>query len=444
MAEVLKRNTKASIEHYAKSNLFPYKNPADIERVLNSLRKAGLPEEPPLDLPDKPSIAVLAFDNMSADPKQEYLADGITEHIIFALSKASGLFVIARNSTFTYKNKPVKVQQVSRELGVRYVLEGSVQRAGDRLRVTAQLIDATTGAHLWSESYVRELKDIFAVQDDITKKILTGLQVKLTRGEQARVWAKGTDNFEAFLKYLQANESFFQVNVERNALARQMAKEAIALDPEYASAYALLGKTHLIDLFFGWSASPKDSIRQAMALLQKAIALDESSADARSRLGSLYTMVGQHDKAIAEGERAVTLDPNYADAYNRLGLFLRFADRPEEAIPVIKKAMRLNPFPPGLYYSNLGMAYLFTGKCEEAIAECEKALQLETDNLHTHIATTVAYSLCGREEEARATAAGVIRINPKFSCDYFAKRLTYKNQVDKDRFIEALRKAGLK
>jgi len=395
-------------------------------------------------LPDKPSVAVLPFDNMTGDPEQEFLSDGITEQIITALSKISSLFVIARNSTFTYKGKPIKVQRVSEELGVRYVLEGSFQKSGDRVRITAQLIDAIKGNHLWSETYDRDLKDIFALQDDITKKILTGLQVKLTRGEQARVWAKGTDNFEAFLKYLQANESFFQVNVERNALARQMAKEAIALDPEYASAYALLGKTHLIDLFFGWSASPKDSIRQAMALLQKAIALDESSADARSRLGSLYTIVGEHDKAIAEGERAVTLDPNYADAYNRLGLFLRFADRPEEAIPVIKKAMRLNPFPPGLYYSNLGMAYLFTGKCEEAIAECEKALQLETDNLHTHMTTTVAYSLCGREEEARATAAGVLRINPKFSCDYVAKRLTYKNQADKDRFIEALRKAGLK
>ncbi len=395
-------------------------------------------------LPDKPSVAVLPFDNMTGDPEQEFLSDGITEQIITALSKISSLFVIARNSTFTYKGKPIKVQRVSEELGVRYVLEGSFQKSGDRVRITAQLIDAIKGNHLWSETYDRDLKDIFALQDDITKKILTGLQVKLTRGEQARVWAKGTDNFEAFLKFLQANESFFQVNVEKNALARQMAKEAIALDPEYASAYALLGKTHAIDVLLGSSTSPKDSMRQAMALLQKAIALDESSADAHSRLGSLYTMVGQHDKAIAEGERAVTLDPNYADAYNRLGLFLRFADRPEEAIPVIKKAMRLNPFPPGIYYSNLGMAYLFTGKCEEAIAECEKALQLETDNLHTHITTTVAYSLCGREEEARATAAGVLRIIPNFSCDYFAKRLTYKNQADKDRFIEALRKAGLK
>jgi len=395
-------------------------------------------------LPDKPPGAVLPFDNMTGDPEQEFLSDGITEQIIAALSKISSLFVIARNSTFTYKGKPIKVQRVSEELGVRYVLEGSVQKSGDRVRITAQLIDAIKGNHLWSETYDRELKDIFAVQDDITQKILTALQVELTHGEQARVWARGTNNLKAYLKYLQANESFFQVNVEKNAFARQMAKEAIALDPEYASAYALLGKTHAIDVLLGSSTSPKDSMRQAMALMQKAIALDESSADAHSRLGSLYTMVGQLDKAIAEGERAVTLDPNYADAYNRLGLFLRFADRPEEAIPVIKKAMRPNPFPPGIYYSNLGLAYLFTGKCEEAIAECEKALQLETDNLYTHITKTVAYSLCGREEEARATAAEVLRINPKFSCDYFAKRLTYKNQADKDRFIRALREAGLK
>jgi TolB-like protein len=175
VGEILKRNSKASIEHYAKSNLFPYKNPAEIERVLNSLRKAGMPDKPPMPLPDKPSIAVLAFDNMTGDPQQEYLSDGISENIISALSNISNLFVIARNSTFTYKGKPARVQQIGRELGVRYVLEGSVQRAGDRLRVTAQLIDATTGNHLWSERYDRDLKDIFAVQDEITKKIITAM-----------------------------------------------------------------------------------------------------------------------------------------------------------------------------------------------------------------------------------------------------------------------------
>ena len=189
-AEVLRLNPKFSLEKYEKKFS---------ENMISALRKAGLPNKPPLQLPDKPSIAVLAFDNMSADPKQEYLADGITEHIIFALSKISKLFVIARHSTFTYKGKPVGVKQIGRELGVRYVMEGSVQKSGDRLRITAQLIDATTGNHLWSNSYIRELQDLFAVQDDITKNIITAIQVKLTEGEQARAVAKGTDNLEAYL-----------------------------------------------------------------------------------------------------------------------------------------------------------------------------------------------------------------------------------------------------
>ncbi|MBW2173911.1 MAG: tetratricopeptide repeat protein, partial [Deltaproteobacteria bacterium] len=234
VAEVLKRKPKASIKGYTKAKTFIYKDPAEIERVFDSLRKAGLPESPPLPLPDKPSIAVLPFDNLSGDPAQEYLADGISENIISALSNISKMFVIARNSTFTYKGKPVKVQQVSRELGVRYLLEGSVQKAGDRLRVTAQLVDATTGNHIWSERYDRELKDIFALQDDITKKIITALQVKLTEGEEVRVAAKGTNNLEAYLKYLQANELINRLNSDSNALGKQFAEEAIALDPEYA------------------------------------------------------------------------------------------------------------------------------------------------------------------------------------------------------------------
>jgi len=381
---------------------------------------------------------------MTGDPQQEYLSDGISENIISALSKVSVMFVIARHSTFTYKGKPVKVQQVSRELGVRYVLEGSVQRAGDRLRVTAQLIDATTGNHLWSERYDRDLKDIFALQDDITKKILAALQVKLTRGEQARVWARGTENLEAYLKALQAQENIYQMNIESNARARQLAEEAIALDPEYASGYLFLGRTHGMDVYLGSSKSPKDSIVRGMELTQKALALDDSSADAHSQLGFLYIMMRQHDKGIAEAERAVALNPNFANAYNRLGWVLRFAGRSEEAIPVIKKGIRLNPFPPGAYFYNLATACAYAGQCEEAIAACEKALQRESDNLLTHITTTVSYSLCGKDEEARETAAGVLRINPKFSTKYFAKKLPYKNQADIDRYIGALRKAGLK
>jgi adenylate cyclase len=402
------------------------------------------PEKMAFPLPDKPSIAVLAFDNMTGDPQQEYLSDGISENIISALSKISKLFVIARNSTFTYKGKPVKVQSVSQELGVRYVVEGSVQKSGDRLRVTAQLIDAITGNHLWSERYDRNLEDIFAIQDEITLKILTALQVKLTDGEQARMWAKATENLDAYLKIMQAREYYLQMNMESAALARQMAEEAIGLDPEYGDAYSWLGATYMLDVFLGTSKSPKESIAKAIELTQKALALDDSLAVARGRLGFLYTLIGQHEKGVAEAEQAVALNSNSAGAYDYLGFALRFAGRPEEAIPVIKKAIRLNPFPPAAAFYNLGMAYLYTGKCEEAIAACEKALQQAKDNLLAHITATAAYSMCGREEEAQATAAEVLRINPKFSCKYFAKRLPYKDQADLDRYIEALRKAGLK
>jgi tetratricopeptide (TPR) repeat protein len=288
-----------------------------------------------------------------------------------------------------------------------------------------------------------DLKDIFVIQDEITLKILSALQVKLTHGEQARLWAKGTDNLDAYLKLMQAREYYLQMSMESSALARQMAAEAIALDPEYGDAYSWLGATHLLDVFLGTSKSPKDSIAKAIELTQKALVLDDSLAVARSRLGFLYTMIRQHKKGVAEAERGVALDPNSAGAHDYLGFALRFAGRPEEAILVIRKAIRLNPFPPSAAFYNLGMAYLYTGQCEEAIAACEKALQREMNNLLAHITATVAYSMCGKEEKSRATAAEVLRINPNFSCKYFAKNLPYKNQDDLDRYIGALKKAGL-
>jgi adenylate cyclase len=199
-----------------------------------------------------------------------------------------------------------------------------------------------------------------------------------------------------------------------------------------------------MDVLYGSSKSPRDSLAKGLKLTQKALALDDSSADAHSWLGFVYTMMRQHDKGVDEAERAVALNPNFADAYNRLGLVLRFTGRPEEAIPALKKAIRLNPFPPGVYFYNLATAYAFTGQCTEAIPVGEKALQRESHNLLTHITTTVIYSMCGREEKARETAAGVLRINPNFSCDYFAKKLPYKNKADLDLYIGALRKAGLK
>ncbi|HUV78370.1 MAG TPA: adenylate/guanylate cyclase domain-containing protein [Desulfobacterales bacterium] len=388
-------------------------------------------------LPDKPSIAVLPFNNLSGDPEQEYFSEGITDEIIFALSKVPKLFVIARNSTFAYKGTPVNINQVAEELGVKYVIEGSVRKAGGKIRITAQLIDALTGHHLWAEQYDRNLSDIFAVQDEITKKIITAMQVKLTEGEQARVVAKGTNNLEAYLKCLQANEYLNRANIESNALAKQLAEEAIALDPEYASAYYVLSITHNTDVWHGTTKSPKQSLAKAMELLQKAILLDDTFAEAHGWLGFLYSMARQHDKALAEAEKAVALNPNSAVAHLMLGKVLTFADRFEESIPEYKKAIRLNPIPPNRYLWSLGLSYALTGRYDEAITWCEKAIHQEPNSLLARIMMAVVYSWSGRDEEARAEAAEVIRLNPNFSLEKFGVRASPK-------IISALRKVGLK
>ncbi len=411
-----------------------------IWRVASPPLEVASVEKMAFPLPDRPSIAVLPFDNLSQDPKQEYFSDGLTEEIISTLSKVPKLFVIARNSTFTYKGKPVKVQQVAEELGVRYVLEGSVRRAGDKIRITAQLIDALSGNHLWADKYDRNLDDIFAIQDEITKRIITAMQVKLTEGEQARAVARGTDNLEAYLKHLQANELLHQINIESNALARQLAEEAIALDPEYAMAYKALGQSHMLDIWLGTTKSRKASMAKAMELVHKAIVLDDSFAEAHALLGYLYTMTRQYDKGIAEAEKAVALNPNSAESHMRLGKTLSFAGRWEKSIPEYKKAIRLNPIPQNIYFYSLGLSYCYTGQYEEAIEWCEKAIREAPDSLYARIMMTVVYSQSGRLDEARAQAAEVLRIQPKFT----VKRGAYKRKEDTDRFVSALYKAGLK
>jgi tetratricopeptide (TPR) repeat protein len=345
--------------------------------------------------------------------------------------------VIARNSTFTYKGKPVKVKQVAEELGVKYVLEGSVRKGGDNIRITAQLVDALTGHHLWAERYDRNLNDIFAVQDEITKKIITAMQVKLTEGEQVRGAAKGTNNLEAYLKYLQANEYLNRANIQRNALAKQLAEEAIALDPEYAWAYYVLARTHEVDMWHGTTESPKESLAEAKQLLQKAIVLDDTFAEAHGRLGFLFSLERKHDKAFALGEKAVALNPNSADSHLRLGKILVFAGRWEESIPEYKTAIRLNPIPPDLYFWSLGLSYGAIGRYEEAITWCEKAVRQEPDSFFAHLMMTVVYSWSGRDVKARIEAAEVLRLNPQFSLEKFEKRAG-------KRLVSALRKAGLK
>ena len=394
-------------------------------------------------LPDKPSIAVLPFVNMSDDPKQEYFSDGITEEIITALSKTPKIVVIARNSTFTYKGKPVKVNQVAEELGVQYVLEGSVRKAGDRVRITAQLIDAFSGHHLWAEQYDRALKDIFALQDEITVKIINALQVKLTEGEFASISVRGTENLQAYLKLLQAREPFYKITKEGFAQARLLSEEAIALDPEYAAAYLYLGSSHLMEVVIGASQKPGDSLKQAFEYINKAIALDDKYSTAHSLLGFLYVMRMQHDKGIAECERAIVLSPSSANAHIWMSFVLSMAGRHQEAVRYAEQAVRLDPFPAGWYFRALGQAYSWVDRYGEAITAFKKSLQQAPNDILTHLYLAVTYSWAGRLEEARAQAAVVLKINPKYSVSQAAKRSLYKSEADKKHYLDGLRKTGL-
>jgi adenylate cyclase len=338
------------------------------------------PSTQPLPLPDKPSIVVLPFDNMSKDPEQDYFSNGITEVLTSDLSRISSLFVIARNTAFTYKGKALNVQEVGKELGVQYVLEGSVQKAADHVRIVAQLIDTTTGGHLWSQRYDRPLKDIFALQDEIVQKIVTTLELQLTLSEQGVLTRKRTDNLEAYDYFLRGLVAYEYRTKETNAQARQMFEKAIALDPQYATAYAQMGWTHLLEWSWRWSVDPKH-VERAFELAQQAIALDGSLPGAHSLLSSAYASKKQYDPAIAEGERAIALDPNNSDSYVRQAEVLSLSGKPEEASRLVEQAMRLNPRYPVLYLFNAGWAYTMVGRYAEAITALKTALLRNPDNL---------------------------------------------------------------
>ncbi len=398
-------------------------------------------------LPDEPSIAVLPFVNMSGDPKQEFLSDGITETIITALSIVPRLFVISRQSTFSYKGKPVKVKQVSEELGVRYVLEGSVHRSGNRIRITAQLIDALTGRHLWAERYERDLKDLFSLQDEITMKILTAVRAKL-EGRDVSRWKtshKGKQSLDCYLTLIQAMGYCERDNIADNNLARRMVEEAIAMCPENPWGYIQLGWVYYFDYMLRNTKSPRETIEKGIELAQKALAMDDSIAQAHGLLCRFYSCKGEHDKAIAEGKRAVALNPSGWVVLTNYGTTLTFAGKSEEAIPLLQKVIRLNPFGPVSIYANLGGALRMTGRFEEAVSAFKKATQLAPDNFHYHVHLAATYSLMGREKEAHAEAAELLRINPKFSVDKYAKMSPpHKDQSEIDKIANALRKAGLK
>jgi TolB-like protein len=392
-------------------------------------------------LPDKPSIVVLPFVNISEDPKQELFSDGLTEEITNALSRLPQIFVIARNSSFTYKGKAVNVKRVGREMGVQYVVEGSVRREGNRIRITAQLIDSTTGRHVFSERYDRELKDIFAMQDDIAIKILTALRIALTDGEWALLQAKGVSNVEAYFKLLEAREQHEKVNKESNDRARRLAEEALHLDPGSSAAYATLAYAHFWDYWLGPPKSPEDSIQQGIALAQKSIALDNNPR-AHGMLAMLYVNKGDYDLAVQEGELAASMDPGFLTPW---GSTLMHASRHSEAIAVFQKVLRVNPVkPPTMCLANLARSYQMIGKYEEAIRFYKKLLQDQPNHLPANSGLTATYSMMGRMEEAGAQAREVLRISPKFSLERWAKTLRFKNPEDVERYIDALRKAGLK
>jgi TolB-like protein/Tfp pilus assembly protein PilF len=412
------------------------------DQIAAILRKTGLPEHPTLPLPDKPSIAVLAFDNLSGDPEQEYLSDGFTEDIINSLAKIPKMFVIARNSSFTFKGKPVKVQQVSKELGVRYILEGSVRKSENQLRITAQLIDAIAGNHLWAERYDRKIEELFNIQDEITKSIITALQVILTEGEQIVVYGKGTRNLDAYIKYLQTREQFLKFDKDGVIRARKMAKETIALDSKYANGYALLAWTNLFDVWFGMTKSPKESFQQAIQLANKAIDLDNSLHNPYRLLSHTYTLMRQYDKAVNAGERALELGPNSADAHATMGQTLNYAGRPDEAINLLEKAIRLNPYPPSWYLHNLGGAYISAGRYGEAVEVLKKAVDRQPKDQFAHLGLTIAYILVGRKDQAVIEAKEVMKINPNFKLIHFEKTAPYKNKDSLKLRTDALREAG--
>jgi adenylate cyclase len=339
----------------------------------------------------------------------------------------------------------VKIQKVAEDLGVRYVLEGSVQKSGNWVRITAQLIDAITGHHIWSEQYDRELKDIFALQDEITIKIMQAMSIDLTEGEQARHWIKcGTYNLKAFEKHEQGLAFMRRGTKRDNDTARQLFEEDIVLDPNFILAYVALGWTHYLDARFGWSESPAKSLQRAFELGQKALVMEESIDLGHTLLACCYLVMRQHAKAIAEGERAVALNPNGVMAYSMLAAIVGSSGRWEESVLYAKQSMRLNPFSEPTDYWILGRAYFMTGQYGEAILILKKAVQISPDFLPAHVFLAACHSSLGRDAEATAAAKEVLRINPKFSVDSHAKTLPYKNEADIEREVTALLKAGLK
>ena len=408
--------------------------------------EAASEERMAFPLPDKPSVAVLPFDNLSGDPDQEHFADGLTENIISTLSRVPSMFVIARNSTFTYKGRPVKIQEVAENLGVRYVLEGSIRIADDRVRVTAQLIDALAGSHMWSEQFDRAYGDLFALHDDITRKIVTALQVELTDGEQARVWSAHTDNPEAGHLLMKGLEKFYRFNKEDNLLARAELERAVDADPYFGLGYTVLAWTHWADANYGWTDSPEGSLTRAVLFADKAMALDPDIPDVYALRGAIHLYRREFADAIAAGEKALELNPNHATNAALLALTLVNAGRAADALAMIRTAMRLSPYYPHWFVGILADAHYDIGEYEQSATVLLRLLERSDEAnaiCHCRIGIALAYAALGREDAAREQIALLRAEDPQFTISQLRTSNLHKDTSGVERRAAVLKRLGL-
>jgi adenylate cyclase len=416
--------------------------PAEVKGAPSASDAGRLPPS------DRPSVAVLPFANLGGDPQQDYFSDGITEDITTELSRFSELLVIARNSSFQYKGKAVDIRQAAQELGARYVVEGSVRRSGDRIRIAAQLIDAETGAHRWGERYDRQLHDVFAVQDEVARAIVALLAAHVNRAEIERALLKPPAAWEAYEYYLRGAEAFFlhTSRLTKTLLydARRLFEQSLAIDPDYARAAAVLSLAHMyayVEQLDGDYLSPA-ALDRAFELAKAAVRLDPRLPQARAQLGWILLWKRQHDAAMFEFQRAFALNPNFVDG--RFAYALMYSGEPERAIEVLEANIRLDPFAPPIYSSGfMGLANYMLKRYPEALRwlrEC--ALRLPNMQV-PRIWLASAYAQLGQIEEARKEAAEVLRINPGFTIEGFGRILPYKDPKDVEHRVDGMRKAGL-
>jgi adenylate cyclase len=409
-----------------------------VEAAASALDAAGSAPQ----TPDRPSIAVLPFDNMSGDSEQGYFADGITEDIITDLSKVSGLFVIARNSSFAYKGKSPDVRQVSRELGVRYVLEGSVRRAASRVRINAQMIDGTTGGHVWADRYDRDIADIFAVQDEVTRTIVGALKVQFTAGEEAKRGSRAKISPEVYDLIVRARQVALQLRPESALQARAMLEQVIALDPTVAMAYARLAITTFAEFANQWNGATPENLNRALALAEKAIATDASEPQGYVALALVLSWMRRLDEAEQAARRAIELNPNSSDGYTGLGNVLEFQGRAEEAVALYTRAYRLDPqWDMALHF--MGRALLSLDRFAEAETAFRKRLTFAPNSDMSRFYLACVYARSGRHEEARQVWKELKEVNSNFSVAHVGRVLPYRDPKVVERLIEALKEAEI-